>query len=322
MTADSHTLPDRLRWRREILGEEVLYHFANGLAIKTEVFHKDDPLRILPLGTPQGGLMNHMLHFPDLVRSKRVFEPFAGSGALGFMALKAGARHVDFLDINPRAVNIQLDNAARNRFPRDCFRSIEGDISTFRPEERYDLIVANPPFVPTPDGIVGTITSNGGFDGNRFVEILLRRLEELLRPEGEALVYAFQILSGEQPLIIDLVLKYLHQRRVELTPAQVQPIRFETYFGAYSKLFPTCGRTIVYWKSELIEKHGDDLSLRHYVVEIGAQTEAETCCVVRDDFSKRFGRTFLVPSDNEEELAFGRVFENVVPSARERQTRT
>src|SRR4030042_839520 len=101
------SLPDLLGRSSEVQGEEVINRFANGLAIKTEIWNKDDTLRILPLGSPQASLMNHILGFPEVVRGKYVFEPFAGSGALGFMALKLGARHVDFLDINPRASDFQ-----------------------------------------------------------------------------------------------------------------------------------------------------------------------------------------------------------------------
>ena len=303
---------DHLRWTREVHGDNVFYRFANGLVIKTEGFFKPDRLRILPLGTPQGALMNYMLEFPEVVRGKNVFEPFAGSGALGFMALKAGAQHVDFLDINPRAVDFQRDNAARNDFPTSSFRSIEGGIETFCTEEAYDLILANPPFVPTPDEIAGTITSNGGCDGNRFVEILLRRLEEFLRPGGKSLVYVFQVVSGQQPLLVDLVPKYLEGRRIDLTPSQVRPIPFETYCRAYSRLFPTFQGAVTRWKSKLMDQHGTDLSLCHYVVEIGPRTREETRCIMRDDFAERFGEQFLVPSSDENELAVGRVFENVV----------
>ena len=118
------TLPDLLDRSSEVRGEEVIYRFANGLTIKTEIFNKDDKLRILPLGSPQGSLMNHMLNFPEVVRDKRLFEPFSGSGALGFMALMAGARHVDFLDINPKASVFQRENARLNQFPSSRFRSI------------------------------------------------------------------------------------------------------------------------------------------------------------------------------------------------------
>ena len=155
-------LPNLLQRTHEVQDDQILYRFGNGLLIKAEIFRKPDRFRILPLGTPQGSLMNHMLHFPDVVHGKEVFEPFAGSGALGCMALKLGARHVDFLDVNPRAIPFQRENAALNHFLPSQYNAIEGDMATFVPTHKYDLILANPPFVPTPDGIEGTLTSNGG----------------------------------------------------------------------------------------------------------------------------------------------------------------
>ncbi len=307
------TLPDLLEQTRETVGEEVFNRFNNGLTIKTEVFHKRDPRRILPLGSPQGSLMNHVLSFPESVQGKRVFEPFAGSGALGFMTLKAGARHVDFLDINSRAADFHRDNAALNQFPPSLFTSITGDIATYAPERRYDVILANPPFVPTPDGIEGTMTSNGGPDGNRFVDTLLERLEEFLEPTGRALIYVFQFAKEADPLIGEWLARTANRRSVELTPAQERHTPFETYCEAYSQLFPKATSEIDRWRSGLTEIHGNDLTLCHYVVDIGPQTDGSTECVTRDNFAEKFGESFLVPSNNESELAFGRVFENFVP---------
>jgi hypothetical protein len=308
-------LPDLLGRTSETSGEEVLYRFANGLSIKTEVWNKGARDRILPLGSPQGSLMNHMLHFPEVVRGKEVFEPFAGSGALGFMALKLGASHVDFLDVNPRASDFLRQNGERNRFPSSSFRSIEADIATFQPERRYQLILANPPFVPTPEGIEGTLTSNGGPEGNRFVEILLRRLEAFLEPHGEALILTFQFVRRQRPLLVDLVSSLLVRRPVELTPSQKHPTGFEAYCRAYTQLFPEAREEIARWRSALLEEHGEELTLCHYVARVGARGERPTSCVIRDDFAEKFGESFLVPSENESELSFGRVFENVVPGS-------
>ncbi len=309
-------LPDLLGRTSEVSGEEVLYRFANGLAIKTEVWNKSDRLRILPLGSPQGSLMNHILHFPEVVRGKRLFEPFAGSGAISFMALKLGAEHVDFLDINPRASAFLVENARLNQLPASRFRSIDGDVASFEPERRYDLIIANPPFVPTPDGIEGTVTSNGGPEGNRFVEILLRRLEEFLEPDGEALILVFQLVSQEQPLLVDLISRTLVRRPVELTPAQERPISFEAFREAYTKLFPNAREEIARWKSALLEKHAPGLTLCHYVARVRARGERPTSCVMRDDFAEQFGESFLVPTEDEMGFAMGRAFENFVPPSR------
>src|SRR5262249_24030072 len=70
-------LPNLLEHTHEVQGDQMLYRFGNGLLIKTEIFRKPDRLRILPLGAPQGSLMNHMLHFPNVAQGKDVFEPLA-----------------------------------------------------------------------------------------------------------------------------------------------------------------------------------------------------------------------------------------------------
>lgn len=40
-------------------------------------------------------------------------------------------KHVDFLDINPRAASFQSENAALNRFSSNTYRPLVGDIGTF-----------------------------------------------------------------------------------------------------------------------------------------------------------------------------------------------
>jgi methylase of polypeptide subunit release factors len=307
------TLPDLLQRTHEVRGDEVLYRFANGLAIKTEVFLKRESLRILPLGSPQGSLMNHLLAFPEAARGKRVFEPFAGSGALGFMALKAGAERVDFLDVNPRASTFHRENAALNGFALDRFTSITGDVADFAPPRRYDLLLANPPFVPTPEGMEGTITSNGGPEGSRFVEILLERLEDVLEPGGRALVYVFQLVKGERPLIAERLERTSARRPVELTPAQARLIPFEAYLAAYRRAFPREEAAIERWRAALTRAHGEGLTLCHYVVDVGPQSEGPAECVIRRNFAEKFGECFLVPSEDPDELALGRVLENFVP---------
>lgn len=305
-------LPNLLQRTREVQGDQVFYHFGNGLVIKTEIFNKNDKLRILGLGSPQGGLMNHMLNFPEVVQDKDVFEPFAGSGALGLMALKVGARHVDFLDINPKAVAFQIENAVLNHLPPSTYRAIEGDIATFTADHQYDLIVANPPFVPTPEGIEGTITSNGGPEGNRFIEVLLQRLDDFLRPNGQAFIYLFQLVKRGEPLMVELILRYLNHRVVELTPSQARPISFAVYSQTYAELFPGAMEDIARWESVLLGKYGDGLMLNHYVAQVGPRGESPTSYVILDNFKEKYGENLLVPFRDDKELAYARILENVL----------
>ena len=62
---------------------------------------------------------------------------------------------------------------------------------------------------PTPEGIDGTITSNGGPEGSLFVEILIERLEELLEPSGRALIYVFQLVKNALNEIDDSAAKQI-----------------------------------------------------------------------------------------------------------------
>lgn len=308
-------LPDLLHHEREVRGERVVHRFANGLVVETEVPHKADPGRILSLGGPQRALMNHLAAFPATVHGKRVFEPFAGSGALAWMALAVGAAHVDLLDVNPRAVAFQRENAARNSFAAERFTAMEGDVASYTPERPYDVILANPPFVPTPEGIAGTLTSNGGGDGSRFVRILLARLDALLAPEGRALVYVFQLVREGRPLLADDLERVAARRPVALTPAQARPASLDVFAGAYERLFPDAVEAVTHWRDGLERRHGAGLGVAHYVVELGPQGDGPPGCVVRDDFAARFGGAFFVPASQVDELAFGRAFENLVPPA-------
>jgi hypothetical protein len=306
------SVADLLKRTHEVQGDEVLYRFGNGLTVKTEIFRKNDRLRILPLGSPQGSLMNYMLNFPDVVNGKEIFEPFAGSGAIGCMALKAGARHVDFLDVNPRASIFQVKNAGLNHFPANSYRNIVGVIETFSSDRPYDLIVANPPFVPTPGAIEGMITSNGGPEGNRFAAVLLRRLEQWLRPDGQAFICLFQIVRRGKPLVAELISKYLDRRIVELTPSQARPISFEVYCRTYGEVFSHAKDDIAAWRAGLIDKYGENLMLSHYVAHVKPRSDRPTVCVIRNNFKEKYGETLLVHFADDRELAYARILENVL----------
>jgi hypothetical protein len=81
-------------------------------------------------------------------------------------------------------------------------------------------------------------------------------------------------------------------------------------------ILPEAQEEITRWGSALLEKHGEDLTLCHYVARVGERGDLPTSCVIRDDFAEQFGESFLVPSDNEKEISLGRVFENLVASSK------
>jgi len=305
------SLPDRVGLSRDLSGPEWTHRFANGLVIHTEPLLKADSLRILPIGGPQGALMNHLLGFRERVAGKQVFEPFAGSGAIGLMAIKAGARHVDLLDVNPRAAEFQRRNAEASGIAPTEFTSIIADLSTWAPTAPYDLLLANPPFVPTPAEMTGSLTSNGGPDGNHFAEMLLRRMDTWVQPTGEALIFLLQLVPDEVPLVLPLARELLPRRPVRATPTQRRAIPFETYVDAYRSTFGADRDAIDAWAGSQTRRHGSALSISHYVLHVLPEGPGES--MVCDDFAEKFGEAFWTPTEDLAELAVARVLENLVP---------
>lgn len=307
-------LVDRVGRSRSEEGDRWVYRFANGLVVHTDPFLRREPDRILPLGGPQDTILSRMLHSPELVRDRRVLEPFAGSGAFGLMALKLGARHVDFVDVNPRACVFQRENAVRNGFAPDRYTCHLASITDYASSQPYDTVLANPPFVPTPPGVPGTLTSAGGPEGSDLAEALFVRLGELLRPEGEAFVYLMQLASPAGPLVATGRPELVTERTATFTPTQESAIPFADYVASYRQCFPRYTAEIDRWSTGLGSRHGDELGVQHYVVHVGPARPGPSRWAVAGDLREEYGVEPYPAADNAR-LALGRVMENVVPSA-------
>jgi hypothetical protein len=310
MDTSSARLANKLGRTRSVEGEHWVFRFENGLVVHTDPFMAKDRARVLPLGGPQDTILNHLVCFPDEVRGKRVFDPFAGSGVLGLMALRLGAAHVDFVDISERACEFVRTNAKRNGFAAERFQVHLQPIESFTPAQPYDVVLANPPFVPTPPGIEGTLTSAGGAVGNTFIDVLLTKLDSWLVPEGEAFIYVMQFVSETQPLIARTLLEKLPERTISFTPTQVEPISLDVYCNAYRRCFPRDETAIDGWRSDLVAEYGQ-LGVEHYVMHVGPKREGPAQWTITRDVAEKYG-TLLYPAMANGELALARVMENVV----------
>ena len=123
-----------------------------------------------------------------------------------------------------------------------------------------------------------------------------------------------QLSNGGQPRP-GPISQTLPQRCVEITPSQEQPIRLQVFCDAYAKLFPDSIAAIEGWQHSLIRSHGEGLTVCHYILDVLPQSEEPSGWRIRENFAEKFGASFLVPSGNEAELAFGRAFENFIPGA-------
>jgi 16S rRNA (guanine966-N2)-methyltransferase len=110
------------------------------------------------------------------VSGARVLEPFAGTGALGFEALSRGAETVAFCELEPAALGVLRENAARLRYADRCTirrqdgrRRLAADAAA---GVTYDLILLDPPYRMLPS----------------LTDHLARHLPALLAPAGRAVL--------------------------------------------------------------------------------------------------------------------------------------
>ena len=245
------------------------YYQFGDMVLRTEPLSKADPRRVIPLGQASGILMAYIARHRDSLERKRVIEPFAGSGPLGLLALHVGAESAQFVDLNPRVSDFIHHNAMRNDIPGHRYAVHISDIEGFHPQEPFDWLFANPPFVPTPPGVPGVLHSAGGPDGNRLAEVLIARIPHLLHASGQALICLLQLEVAGRPLVSLACEELLPDRSVEFTKGWQYQLPFECLVAAYHDQVPERRDAIEEWSVSLAEELGGELTMDSYVIHIG-----------------------------------------------------
>lgn len=121
----------------------------------------------------------------------------------GFQALLCAQRGhpVVAVEINSSAVALCRANFSINGFMH--LGSIRcADLYEGVPGEKFDNVVANPPFMPMPDSSPYLIAGDGGPDGLRITRRILAGLPEHLTPHGRAQAIGIGLSDGHTPLMI------------------------------------------------------------------------------------------------------------------------
>jgi methylase of polypeptide subunit release factors len=120
-----------------------------------------------------------------------------GCGVLALL-IAAAARRVVATDINPRALQFAGINAAINGIDNVEFRA--GSLYQSVEGERFDLIVAQPPFYPRCEGTETVWYLHGGERGDELAMQMLSGAQRHLTPSGIAILLA-NFPQAEQPLV-------------------------------------------------------------------------------------------------------------------------
>ena len=140
-----------------------------------------------------------------------VLDMGTGAGALALAAARRGA-HVTAVDRTYRAVLATRLNARLARLPVEV---LHGDLFGPVAGRRFDLVVSNPPYVPTPWAAPGrhraAVAWDAGADGRLLLDRICRRAHTSLRPGG-VLLLVHSTLCGIAPTLAALARSGLEAR--------------------------------------------------------------------------------------------------------------
>jgi release factor glutamine methyltransferase len=152
-----------------------------------------DVLMLCPPGTYRAQddteLLIDIMRQTDRVAGRHVLDVCTGPGTVALAAARQGAASVTAVELSRRSaaaarVNARLHGAAVAVLRGDLFAPVAGS--------RYDLITANPPYVPSPSSRPARFRAarcwDGGLDGRAVLDRLCDSAGRHLTPDGQVLV--------------------------------------------------------------------------------------------------------------------------------------
>lgn len=143
------------------------------------------------------------------IKDKRIYtlDLCCGSGIQSILASDE-SNYVTGVEINPEAASVAKFNVLLNNL-EDKVTIVEADIFTITDSQKYDLIYANPPFVPIDDSLNFSIIGHGGYNGFKIIKEIIKIADRILN-EGGRLITIGECLGNKDRAYIEDYINRLH----------------------------------------------------------------------------------------------------------------
>jgi methylase of polypeptide subunit release factors len=173
-----------------------------------------------------------------------------GSGVHAILA-SGDAERVVGTDVNPRAINFSRLNAMLNDSWNAVF--LEGDLFASVGKERFDLIVANPPFVPSP--VYEFAYRDGGPSGADVLRRIVAGLPDHLERGGMAHIVT-HIAERDGERYLDRLRRWLgganmHLHSTRIGEEEILDYAISQTKRAFGESFPRYSERLMHWVTNM-----------------------------------------------------------------------
>jgi ribosomal protein L3 glutamine methyltransferase len=170
---------------------------------------------------------------------KRAVDVCTGSGCLAILlAHQFADAKVDAIELSPDALAVAKFNIATHHLAKRV-KLFHSDVFDAVPPVKYDLILSNPPYVPTRElrGLPEefkqepAMALDGGKDGLDIIRKLLRQSRERLQPHGIVVLEVGGLRAAMDAAFPELDLHWLHTEDREDCVCLIQAVRLKNWRG-------------------------------------------------------------------------------------------
>ncbi len=170
---------------------------------------------------------------------KRAVDVCTGSGCLAILlAHQFAEAKVDAIELSPDALAVAKFNVAMHHLAKRV-KLFHSDVFDAVPAVKYDLILSNPPYVPTRElrGLPEefkqepAMALDGGRDGLDIIRKLLRQARDRLQPHGVVVLEVGGLRAAMDRAFPELDLHWLHTEDGEDCVCLVQAVRLLGWRG-------------------------------------------------------------------------------------------